>query len=105
MQKRGPYRFITRSEKIGKHGMSTWLVELECDHILKLNRKPPRNRVCCPECLDSAAPAEINVLDMNPILDSAKLAHRLGVDSSQVAIHDEGAQVLIDSFQLKKLLG
>ena len=55
-------------------------------------------------CTVSEEP-EIPVLDMDPMLDAVKLAHLLGVDGSQVAVYDGGAQVTFDTFQLRRLLG
>jgi hypothetical protein len=93
-----------RSEKIGDHGKTKWLVELECEHILKLARKPSHNRVCCVACTKAKEP-DIPVMDMDPALDAVKLAHYLGIDGSQVAVYDGGAQVTLDTFQLRRLLG
>lgn len=104
MDKRGPYRKVLQVERVGKHGASRYLLNLECGHVRKALRKPPRERVCCSECGIPVSVEDEIVVDMDPIRDAAKLAHRLGVDVSQVSVYPGGAQVTMDTFQLRKLL-
>jgi hypothetical protein len=102
MDKRGPFRDVARSDKAGTHGSTRWVVELSCGHLLTLKRKPPRERVCCAECLPVAV--EDEVLNMDDIVTALTLADRWGLDNDQVEVVDGAARVTIDPFQLRRLL-
>lgn len=103
MDKRGPYQKVIRAERIGEKGTVQYLVELECEHILKLTRKPPRDRVCCVACTKVVIDEE-PVIDMDPLRDAAHLAHKLHVDPSQIDVYPGGAHITLDAFQLRRLL-
>jgi len=103
MQKRGPYRTVTRVSKSGTTGHTGWVVELECSHVLKLKRQPPRERMCCAVCAEEAKPID-DVLDMTDTYAAITLADKLGLDNEQVSVFGGAARVEFDAFQLKRFL-
>lgn len=102
-QPRGPYRKIARKERVGQHGSSHWLIQLQCGHTVARSRNPGTGRITCRECVPDKN-AQEDVLDMSQDVAKLDLANMFGINPDQVTWIGSAAQIVLDPYQVKKLL-
>ena len=97
----GRLRKVTRQVKSGFHGRSRWVIELECGHVTRSARKSPKTHRRCNSCLTTDNDHTFEIMDYSHL--EAKLAHSLGVDSSQLTVSEYGGQVNLTTYDVARL--